>query len=152
MLRPQGFFGPGAFFHQVADDPQAPEGAGGEHQDGAGQQSLQGVAGALVGGDAEFQAVTGRLERQFVGQAGDAFDVRFGAELYFVVVDHDDPVFLGEPPGHQVVEQSLDRVIDDQHAGQFALGVNRHGEREMADVTGEEERFAVNALAQSVRC
>jgi len=92
---------------------------------------------------------SGLLEGQFVGNVRRALDIRFGGELHIVVVDDDHPVFLGEPPRYEIAEHGVDRIADDQHAGQLALGKNRHREREMGGIAPQKKRFAIDPLVEA---
>ncbi len=84
-------------FHQVADQPEAPEHAGGEQDDGGHQRTLYRIVRRPVAGDAHEQAGSRRIERDDVALVAIALDAGLGGVELIVIVDDLDLVFFGEP-------------------------------------------------------
>ena len=110
---------------------------------------MQRIIRSLIAGDAQLHAITRRIKRDLVTLDAAAFDVGFGRVLDIVVVDDHNLVFLGKPPGHQIVKQGFDRIDRDQHAFEFAAIKNRHHHLNKSPVAFQKERFAINPFAKA---
>jgi len=148
MLVAQGLFRRQALLDQAADGKEAPEDADGQDHDGAGQDQLGRVAGIAVGDALQHEAVARRVKGQFVGQPGLALDVGLAGQHRTAVVQDAQLVFLGKPPGHQVVEHGLEGIGHHQHAGEIALAVDGHEQVDLAVAAGGPVGVGVGGLAQ----